>query len=230
MSGFFHKYNQLLKAHPFKTNMVGTSLFFSTGDIIAQLSFPPRSHDIKNQDLSESVKSRSGFDYKRTLRGAVYGAFVFAPCAVTWYGRRLPKIKNPFIRKHRDTWSQKKLHVYDTLFRVTLDQLFVPGFIWIPMYVTSMSILSLNEHPLDVARENLRNNWWHVLKANWIVWPAFQLVNMYLIPVHIRVVCANLWSVGWNCFISYVGNSRRVSNKVLEEVTTVEDPESVAYV
>jgi protein Mpv17 len=197
---FFRFYNGLLATHPYKTNMVCTGIFFGTGDCVAQYFFPHRDHE--HGDIV------TGYNWQRTVRAWTYGTFFFAPCAVLWYGKTLPKIKNPFLSaQRRAKMSEKRETMADVVFRVALDQMFVPALVWIPMYNTVMLTLAMHEHPLDVAMDKLNRNWWTVLKANWTVWPAFQLVLFLFIPVHLRVVCANLYSVCWNCFLSFVHNT-----------------------
>lgn len=139
-------------------------------------------------------------------------------------------MKNPFIsmvkRKMMETKSRKRLHFYDTVFRLGVDQLLFPAFVWIPLYNTVMVMLAQHEDPFGVIRNKLENNWWTVLRANWTVWPGFQLVNLYFIPVHLRIVCANVWSTGWNTFLSFVHNTRghgKGSGKRLEELVDIED-------
>ncbi|EDK39900.2 hypothetical protein PGUG_03998 [Meyerozyma guilliermondii ATCC 6260] len=212
-----HWYSSLFKKHPFKANMTSTGIFFGTGDALAQLLFPHKDGD------------ESEFNFQRTLRAMIYGSCFFAPMGVLWYGRKLPSLKNPFLSAtHRQQWSQKKVNAADILYRVGLDQLFVPALVWIPMYNIVMTTLAMHEHPLEVAAEKLRNNWWNVLKANWTVWPIFQLASFTLIPVHLRIVCANVWSVGWNCFLSFAHNTPghgKGSGHVIEELVDIEDSE-----
>lgn len=222
MPSIFHAYNRLLKTHPFKTNMLTTGFFFGSGDVVAQKLFPHKT----DNDEPES------YNFPRTLRAVTYGSFFFAPISVMWHGKTLPFLKNPLIKGLRrkameDSPKLKtRLHFYDTLYRLTLDQLFFPALIWIPLYNVVMVTLALHEHPLDVAADNLRKNWWNVLKASWTVWPAFQMVNLFFIPIHLRIVAANMWSVGWNAFLSFVHNTRghgKGSGHKVEEIVDIED-------
>lgn len=208
---FFDKYNKLLKTHPFRVNMVTTGVLFGIGDAIAQKLFP------LNHDHLDEEKPK--YNPHRTMRAMIYGSCFFAPCGVLWYGKRLPLIKNPFVSvKSRKTWSKNRVHLYDTLYRVTIDQLFIPGLFWIPMYNIVMSTLSGYENPLEVAFQKLQHNWWNVLTTNWMVWPGFQLVSFFYIPVHLRIVAANICSVGWNCFLSYLYNGKAHGDHQKEEI------------
>ncbi|KAI5906033.1 Protein SYM1 [Candida parapsilosis] len=182
--------------------MVTTGLFFGLGDIIAQSLFPHTITTTKTDKDGYEVEVTEISEYtpERTMRAMIYGSIFFAPISVLWHGKTLPKMKNPFIsmvkRKMMETKSRKRLHFYDTVFRLGVDQLLFPAFVWIPLYNTVMVMLAQHEDPFGVIRNKLENNWWTVLRANWTVWPGFQLVNLYFIPVHLRIVCANVWSTG----------------------------------
>lgn len=200
--------------------MATTGLLFGTGDAVAQFLFP-------HKENPEQSNETAPYNFQRTLRATIYGSCFFAPCAVMWYGRKLPSLKNPFLSAQRRSRMSKKSEDFaDVVFRVALDQLFVPGLVWIPMYNVVMSTLALHEHPLEVAKEKLRNNWWNVLKASWTVWPVFQLFSFTFIPVHLRVVSANIWSIGWNSFLSFVHNTPghgKGTGKRIEELVDIED-------
>lgn len=214
----FRFYNNLLKTHPYKTNMVTTGVLFGAGDCLAQYLFP--------HHIDDDIEKPTEFHYQRTLRAMIYGGFFFAPMSVKWHTKTLPFIVNPFLSAARRAKMPKgQLHIQDNLFRLTLDSLLVPGLVWIPMYNTVMSALAFHPDFLSVARQKLENNWWNVLRANWMVWPPLQLVNLFFVPVHLRIVVANVWSVGWNCYLSFVHNTKghgKGSGKILEEIVDIE--------
>lgn len=192
----FHKYNSLLRDYPYRTNMFTTGIVFSIGDYLSQTYF----HQEGNHKQH---------DWHRSLRAWTYGTFCFSPMAVLWYGKTLPFINNPFISQRiRRSMSPKTLGVCDNVFRIGIDQLIVPGLLWIPMYNTVMSYLSFHENPWENAKDKLQKNWWAVLKMNWVVWPAFQFINFTFVPIHLRVVGTNVCSIGWNCFLSTIHNTK----------------------
>lgn len=218
MPRLFHLYNGLLKTHPYKVNMIGSGFFFATGDVLAQYLFP---HHI-DDDLDKPTE----FHFLRTLRAMVYGMCFFGPISVKWHTKTLPFFKNPFLSSLRRTQMKPRLiNIHDNLFRLAVDTLIMPGFVWIPMYNTVMSVLAFHSDPFTVAANKLQNNWWNVLKSSWTVWVPLQLVNLFFVPIHLRIVIANVWSIGWNCFLSYVHNTKghgKGSGKLLEELVDIE--------
>jgi protein Mpv17 len=68
MSALWARYLRTLAAHPFRTQSCTSMTTFGLADLAAQqIDPPPR------------------FDGARTLRMMVYGGFVFAPIARTWF-------------------------------------------------------------------------------------------------------------------------------------------------
>ncbi|CDK28633.1 unnamed protein product [Kuraishia capsulata CBS 1993] len=59
------------------------------------------------------------------------------------------------------------------------------------------------------VEDRLRHNWWATLVTNWQVWPAFQFVNFYVVPVQFRLLAVNVVSIAWNCFLSLRNGSKR---------------------
>lgn len=234
MPTLFHRYNEILRKYPFRSNMITTGIFFGLGDFFAQKLFPHKTIHKEVNDKGEIVETEqvTGYVFDRTTRALIYGTFFFAPISVLWHGKTLPKIKNPLInifkRKKMEQipHEKKKLHFYDSVFRLGVDQLIFPGLIWIPLYNTVMVLLAQHENPFDVISNKLHNNWWTVLQASWTVWPGFQLFNLYFIPVHLRIVALNIWATGWNGFLSFVHNTKghgKGSGRKIEELLDIED-------
>lgn len=195
--------------------MITTGILMGVGDSVAQRFF---NHEDENGN-------RPPYDPLRTMRAWCYGSFIFSPLAVFWYGKTLPFIKNPFVSAiKREAWSGKRIEAFDIGFRIGIDQLILPGLVWIPLYNASMTLLAFREDPFNVIKEKLEKNWWNVLKTSWSVWPIFQLISFTVIPIHLRVFASNICSIGWNCFLSTVHNAKHhYKNKFLETVHELDE-------
>ena len=55
-------------------------------------------------------------------------------------------------------------------------------------------------------KQKLETTWWPALKANWMVWPAVQFVNFSFLPLQYRLFFANIVSIGWNSYLSWVNS------------------------
>ncbi|KAF4975238.1 hypothetical protein FZEAL_7945 [Fusarium zealandicum] len=140
--------------------------------------------DITAQQLVEK-KGLEKHDVIRTGRMVLYGGCVFGPVATTWFGflARSVNVKN------------KRLEIAA---RVACDQLlFAP--VMISVFLSSMATME-GKNP----KERLERTWWTALKANWMVWPFVQVINFSFIPLHHRVLFANVISIGWNSYLSWV--------------------------
>lgn len=87
-----------------------------------------------------------------------------------------------------------------TISRVACDQL---GFAPIMIGVFLSSMATMEGHS---AKQKLETTWWPALKANWMIWPAVQFINFTFLPLQYRLFFANVISIGWNSYLSWVNN------------------------
>ncbi|EFX03442.1 integral membrane protein mpv17 pmp22 family [Grosmannia clavigera kw1407] len=126
-----------------------------------------------------------GHDAARTARMALYGGTVFGPAATTWYR---------FLQKRVVLSTPRRT----MLAQVACDQgLFAPVFI--SVFLSSMAVLEGSS-----PRENLDRNYHSALTANYAIWPAVQMINFSVVPLHHRVLFVNVVSIGWNSYLSYL--------------------------
>lgn len=243
MPSIFHRYSRLVQKYPFRINALSLGLLFGVGDYVLQRLFPDaelhREPDDGDHPAFKMFKSirfsdhNTPYNWDRTWRAVAYGTIVFSPIATFWQTRVLPNIRMPMLAAKRAFMSSNprlklRLHVYDTLGRLTVDQLTMPGLVFIPLYNFCMVAMAGYEHPFAVTKEKLEKNWFNVLKASWTVWGGFQLVLLMWIPVHFRVLAGNLWQVGWLAFLLFCHNTRghgKGSGKLIEELVDIQDKE-----
>lgn len=186
----FKRYQRLLLKKPLLVNCVSTSALFSTGDVIAQVWFP--SSDIpavRAGGIGDIDIGKPKYDYKRTLRAAIYGGIIFAPIGDKWY--RFLQLINV---------GSKQINL---LARVAIDQLvFAP--IAIPVYYVVMGVMESKS--VESVKKSLKEHYTVTLMSNWAVWPAFQAVNFWFVPVELRLLSVNVVSIFWNTFLSYRNN------------------------
>lgn len=178
MASIYSKYNNLLIKRPLITNVLTTGVLFGAGDYLAQ------------------AFSNEKYDYRRTTRAVIYGSLIFAPLGDKWY---------KFIGKYQRTHSgQLKYGQYLNLaLTVGADQLVFAPFVAIPTYFSIMTLMKNQfENENNKISDNLKKNYWTTLQSNWLVWPAFQLVNFAIVPVHFRLLAVNVFSIAWNCYLS----------------------------
>lgn len=112
---------------------------------------------------------------------------MFGPVATTWFG---------FLARNVNARNKR----VETLARVACDQsLFAP--VMIGAFLSSMATMEGNS-----AKERLEKAWWPALKANWMLWPMVQTINFTFLPLQHRVLFANIVSIGWNSYLSWVNS------------------------
>jgi len=145
--------------------------------------------DVAAQQLVER-RGAAAHDAARTARMALYGGVVFGPAATLWFR---------VLQRHVVVASSANATIAA---RVACDQLlFAPTFIGV--FLGSMAVLE-GASPAD----KLRRNYWDALRANYMIWPFVQGVNFKLVPLEHRVLFVNFISIGWNCYLSYLANSK----------------------
>ncbi|SPO02164.1 related to glomerulosclerosis protein Mpv17 [Cephalotrichum gorgonifer] len=136
-------------------------------------------------------KKGRNHDAVRTARMTGYGAFIFGPAAANWY-----RFLNRYV-----VLGNKNTEIAA---RVVLDQgLFSPAAVGV--FLGTMGVLEGRQDP----GAHVQEHYWQVLKANWMVWPAFQVVNFKFIPTEHRLSFANVVAIGWNCYLSYANSHKK---------------------
>lgn len=112
---------------------------------------------------------------------------VFGPSATTWF-------------KFLSTRIHTRSKTTTILTRVGLDQL-----VFTPMNLACfLSYMAYMEG--SSVQKRLQDTYWQVLKTNWMIWPAVQLVNFGVVPLEHRVLVVNVVALGWNCYLSYMNS------------------------
>ncbi len=114
---------------------------------------------------------------------------IFGPAATKWY---------QFLQKRINLQS----HNATIAARVVADQT-IFSTCNLALFLSSMSYLEGTD-----PKKKLEKSYWPGLKANWALWPAVQAVNFKFVPLDQRVLVVNIVSLGWNCFLSWLNNSK----------------------
>ncbi|KAF8247647.1 hypothetical protein K440DRAFT_297100 [Wilcoxina mikolae CBS 423.85] len=142
-------------------------------------------------------KGIKNHDFAATARMTFYGGCIFGPAAVGWY-----KVLERFVVIKRSQNVQM-------LARVACDQLiFAP--VGIAVFFSTMSVLEGGD-----PKQKLRESWWTALRANWNIWPAVQVVNFRFVPLDMRVLFANVISIGWNSYLSWLNTQKQTTKPVI---------------
>ncbi|PTU22524.1 hypothetical protein P175DRAFT_0431857 [Aspergillus ochraceoroseus IBT 24754] len=208
------KFNSYYAEKPILTTMVTNAVLGGIADTVAQLvtAFKARTeHTRSNGDflaieiheldkekppvLGELGLARGlppPFDFERLTRFMSYGFFM-APVQFHWFGflsRAFP--------------LTKKSQTIPALKRVAVDQLiFTP--IGLVCFFTFMTIAEGGGRRA-LARK-FRDVYLPTLKANFVLWPAVQILNFRVVPIQFQIPFVSCIGIAWTAYLSLTNSS-----------------------
>lgn len=126
------------------------------------------------------------FDWLRLLRLASFAGLIFAPATKAWF-------------EQLEAWFPGS-GLLVAVQRMATDQICYSAlvisslFLWTGLWESGGSLL--------FAIAKIRANLWPALCANWMVWPAVQLVLQSVIPLHLRMLVAALVNIPWTAYLA----------------------------
>ncbi|XP_055930386.1 protein Mpv17-like isoform X1 [Argiope bruennichi] len=125
----------------------------------------------------------------RIGRFAFLGTCFVAPVLRTWYN-----ILEKAITSVGRTVGLKK---------VLLDQMFFsPCFLGCFLSVSGL----LQFQPWPVIKAKINEEYFKVLKTNYMLWPAAQLITFYVIPLQYRIIFVSFVALLWNTYLASQAN------------------------
>lgn len=85
--------------------------------------------------------------------------------------------------------------------KVVADQL-VCSPVSISLFFISLAILESKS--FKDFEEEVKNKFWKLYWAEWVVWPSAQFINFYILPLKYRVLYDNTISLGYDIYASHV--------------------------
>lgn len=151
----------------------------ATGDILAQTV-------VEKKDLKE-------IDFARTIKYSSLGLLFVGPILKYWYGLLDRSIT---IKQSRLQRTVKKMVVDQSIMAPALN-------------LSIMALVGLiNEESSNTIKERIKVQYPDIMKNNYMLWPAVQMVNFSIVPVKYQVVFVQLIAVVWNCFVSQMLNDK----------------------
>ncbi|XP_037294660.1 mpv17-like protein 2 isoform X2 [Manduca sexta] len=150
--------------------------------------------DFLEQHYEIYIKEQDKFDLKRTSHMAFSGAAVGVLCH-HWY-----KVLDRFIIGKTLDMVAKKLF---------LDQM-----IFSPVMIVTFfgSVALFEENPLENFKEEVRDKFVTLYRAEWMVWPPAQIINFYFLPTRYRVLYDNTISLGYDIYTSQVKHNKSLKS------------------
>lgn len=132
------------------------------------------------------------FDFERLTRFMTY-PFIMAPLQFLWFGRLTKWF--PIGPNNGNTQAFK---------RVAMDQLiFAP--VGLSCFLTFMTVTEGGGRKEVTTK--FQDLYIPVLRANYILWPAVQLINFRLMPLQFQIPFVSLIGIGWTAYLSLTNAS-----------------------
>jgi hypothetical protein len=222
------KFNSYYAQKPLLTTMITNAILGGIADTTAQsitaarhvrgLSLPKTntpfisSDGVELDDFNEKTEqppprptpihlSPSGpppFDFERLTRFMSYG-FLMSPIQFKWYG---------FLNRTFPVTSARSL--LPALQRVAFDQL-----IFAPFGLTCFfTFMTLTEGGgLPQIKKKFLDVYVPTLRANYILWPAVQMVNFRLMPIQFQIPFVSTVGIAWTAYLSLTNSSEDVEEE-----------------
>uniref|UniRef100_T1JD42 Mitochondrial inner membrane protein Mpv17 n=1 Tax=Strigamia maritima TaxID=126957 RepID=T1JD42_STRMM len=175
-SALWQRYLNVLQKHPWRTWSLQTGAIMGTGDVISQML-------VDGKEIQE-------LDTTRTARFAAMGMFFVGPTVRGWY----VVLERLFGTNGFATTAMKKM---------LTDQLF-----FAPLFIGNfMVVMGLVQHqPFPKVWDKLNEEYLDVLQANYMIWPAVQTINFYLVPLQHRIIVINSTLLITNSYLMWLCN------------------------
>ncbi|KAJ5301938.1 hypothetical protein PENANT_c046G06386 [Penicillium antarcticum] len=209
------KFNSYYAEKPVLTTMVTNAVLGGVADTVAQLitAFRTRRaqisgnsedflsiefHDLDKEkppavgELGFSRRSPPPFDFERLTRFMAYGFFM-APIQFQWFGflsRAFPLTKtNPTAPAFK---------------RVAFDQFIFAPF-GLACFFTYMTIAEGGGR--RALSQKFRDVYLPTLKANFVLWPAVQILNFRVVPIQFQIPFVSTIGIAWTAYLSLTNSS-----------------------
>ncbi|KAH7039693.1 vacuolar membrane protein [Microdochium trichocladiopsis] len=161
-----------------------------------------RKNPMSDHDLVPNSKALPPpFDFERLTRFAAYG-FCMAPLQFKWFSflsRAFPVSKDSALGP--------------AMKRVIFDQLVFAPF-GLAVFFTVMTVAEGGGK--RAVTNKLRDMYVPTLKANYLVWPAVQIINFRLMPVQFQLPFVSTVGIAWTAYLSLTNSSEEADQKVHE--------------
>ena len=179
----FHKYSNALIHSPYKTKMISAGIGYFVGDVVCQMYMEQQNSDT--------------YDFKRSIRQALVGAFFAGPTLHLWHTLGIPRLNRYFPNRIPRVLASVFLHaaVLDAYLALCLLFLFE----------------SLRTWSVEAGIRNVKNKFVTAYVNSLKFWTGLSFISYGVVPVHFRPIFANVWTIAWQSYLSYVSNNKAKS-------------------
>lgn len=149
--------------------------------------------DYGAQRIAQRHEDNFVFDRRRSASIGIWGFCFMGPVLHHWYGA----LDRLFFGR------------FASLYKVSFDQL-----MFAPLFNSAFiaGIGTLEGEPFSTVGTSVAEKIWPTMKANWILWPAAQLVNFAMVPRAWQIIYVNCVGLVWNVILTYITHQGKGSH------------------
>ncbi|KAL6703191.1 hypothetical protein ACN47E_010120 [Coniothyrium glycines] len=212
------KYNSYYAQRPVLTTMITNAVLGGVADTVAQTLTAVRQRAVRktsgvdkddflaieiheldrrnplnhNDLIPDSKNLPPPFDFERTTRFMSYG-FLMSPIQLRWF----KFLSATFPLSKTSTWLP-------ALKRVAFDQfLFAPA--GLACFFTFMTLAEGGGK--RAVQRKFQDVYVPALKANYMVWPAVQVINFRLMPIQYQIPFVSTVGIAWTAYLSLTNSA-----------------------
>jgi len=209
------KFNSYYASRPVLTTMITNAVLGGIADTVAQTLTAVKQraarkgdkddflaieiHDLAKKNpwppgdlIPDSKKLPPPFDFERLTRFMSYG-FLMAPVQHKWFG---------FLNSTFPI--SKTAAMVPALKRVAFDQLlFAP--VGLACFFTFMTVAEGGGK--RAVQKKFQDIYVPALKANFLVWPAVQMINFRLMPISLQIPFVSTVGIAWTAYLSLTNSA-----------------------
>jgi len=212
------KYNSYYASRPVLTTMITNAVLGGIADTVAQTLTAIRQRAVRKKGgpdkddflaieiheldrrnplndsdiIPDSKILPPPFDFERTVRFMSYG-FIMSPLQHRWF----KFLSSTFPMSKTSTWLP-------ALKRVSFDQfLFAPA--GLACFFTFMTVAEGGGK--RAVQRKFQDIYVPALKANWLVWPAVQIVNFRIMPIQYQIPFVSTVGIAWTAYLSLTNSA-----------------------
>ncbi|KAK9946700.1 hypothetical protein M0R45_012148 [Rubus argutus] len=185
-------YQNCLRFHPVKTQVISSGLIWGFGDIAAQTithSTAKKDNQIQTQGEDEELK----INWRRVTTTSLFGFGFVGPVGHLWY-------------EGLDRYIKSRLLLKPNSFRFVASKVAIDGFIFGPLdllvFFTYMGFAAGKSVPQ--IKEDVKRDFLPAFVLEGGIWPIVQVVNFRFVPVRYQLLYVNFFCLLDSSFLSWL--------------------------
>ncbi|XP_065837418.1 uncharacterized protein [Oscarella lobularis] len=174
-------YNRQLEKAPITTKSITSGVLFGLGDLIAQFIMGGKD---------------TAFDFKRLGRATVFGFAILGPLAHLHFNfLEYLVVKRFAVRASLMPFAKVFIEQF-TYWAISINMIY------------HFSIAVMEGLGVEGGIERVKTKIIPTMKANYMLWPAVQIINFKLVPLAHQLNFVLIVSIGWAVYLSLLGSKK----------------------